>query len=142
MLRCQGHLRLKYTFVGGKGRGKKCTFSCHRKKNREGPNNLNNTLQFSFVEHAKIDIFKELFRDVKQSRWSTNTGGSEEVAWQALSFSSNGYILDRHFSVLKEKKKLWRLLNLKQVIIAFSPLLELVNIPCYPAQINTDTRNL
>lgn len=28
----------------------------------------------------------------------------EEVAWQALSFSSNGYILDRCFSDLEEKK--------------------------------------
>lgn len=99
---------------GERHRKKKCTFLCHRKKNREGPNNLNNTLQSSFVEHAKIDIFKELFRDVKQS---TNTG---EVAWQALSFPSNGYILDRHISDWKKKKKLWWLLNLKQIILGFS----------------------
>lgn len=76
----------------------KCTFLCHGKKNREGPNNLNNTLQFSFVEHAKIDIFKELFRDVKQSRWSSNTNGPGEGAWQALSLSSNGYSSGRRLS--------------------------------------------
>lgn len=93
-----GSFEAKTHICWGERRRKKCTFLCHRKKNRGGPNNLNNTLQFSFVEHAKIDIFKELFRDVKQSRWSTNTSGPGEVAWQPLSFSSNGYILDRRLS--------------------------------------------
>lgn len=134
MLRCQGHLRLKHTFVGGKGiEKKKCTFLCHRKKNREGPNNLNNTLQSSFVEHAKIDIFKELFRDVKQS---TNTG---EVAWQALSFPSNGYILDRHISDWKKKKKFVMAFKFKANYTRFFLLNELMSFPSYSPQITTDT---
>lgn len=83
-----GHVKMlgsfeAHTHVHGGGHKKGVPFFlCEgdRKRNREAPNNLNSTLQCSIVEHAKIDIFKELFRDVRQSRGGSNTNGPAETA--------------------------------------------------------------